>query len=151
MRKIKAINIEISSIAHATEDPEKVLIAILNILPEDLRGFIRERIEYTDTYGHYKDPIRIYRIKIENNDAEKILSYILNRLSSSEKEILLLSLEDRYDPSTRKLFIRLSKQDAYKGEVSIGFDDDIIRIAVGISGAKNIKDLENYLRSLIKK
>ncbi len=148
---IRIRDVVISTIAHATESFEKVEEAIMNIITPDLRDLYRSKITYEDTIGYYKDPIRVYRLKISQRDSDQVIKWILGKLSRSEFEILLLSLEDRYDKKSRRIFIRLSKQDAFLGEVSLGFDDDIIHISIGVSNVKSIKDLENYLRSMVSK
>lgn len=150
-KEVEVRDLEISTIAHATEDYSKVERAVLNILPPDLRDLYANRIEYQDTLGHYKNPIRLYRLEISGKDSLEILKWILGRLSRSEFETLLLSLEDRFDKRDRRFFIRLSKQDAYLGEIALGFDDDIIRVSIGISRVKSLRDLENFLRELVSK
>ena len=75
----------------------------------------------------------------------------MSKLSKSEFETILLSLEDRYDKRSRRMFIRLSKQDAFLGEISLGFDDDIIHVSIGVSNVRSVKDLEDYLRNMVSK
>jgi RNA binding exosome subunit len=148
---VKIRDVIISTIAHATESYEKVEKALLNIIDPDLRNIYQNKLFYEDTTGYYKDPIRIYRLKISGEDSERVVKWIMNKLSKSEFETILLSLEDRYDKRSRRMFIRLSKQDAFLGEISLGFDDDIIHVSIGVSNIRSVKDLENYLRSMVSK
>ncbi len=148
---VKIRDVIISTIAHATESYEKVEKALINIIDPDLKNIYQSRIFYEDTTGYYKDPIRIYRLKISGDDSERVVKWIMSRLSKSEFETILLSLEDRYDKRSRRMFIRLSKQDAFLGEISLGFDDDIIHVSIGVSNVRSVKDLEDYLRNMVSK
>ncbi|MGC9009584.1 MAG: RNA-binding domain-containing protein [Sulfolobales archaeon] len=148
---VKIRDVIISTIAHATESYEKVEKALINIIDPDLRNIYQNKLFYEDTTGYYKDPIRIYRLKISGEDSERVVKWIMSKLSKSEFETILLSLEDRYDKRSRRMFIRLSKQDAFLGEISLGFDDDIIHVSIGVSNVRSVRDLENYLRSMVSK
>lgn len=143
--------IEISCIAHATEDYDKVLEALLNTVPPHLRDLVRERVLYEDLLGHYKDPIRVYRVRVSGGEALEVLKWILGRMSRSDYELLLLSLEDRFDASSKRVYIRISKQDAYRGEISLGFDDDVIRVVVTVSGIGDVRGLEEFLREVLSR
>ncbi|MEZ0290558.1 MAG: RNA-binding domain-containing protein [Sulfolobales archaeon] len=147
---LEIIGVEISCIAHATEDYDKVLQAILNTSSPGLRDLLRKNISYEDTLGHYKDPIRIYRAKLEREYAYEYLSHILTRLSRSEFEIVLLSLEERYDPRENKVYLRISKQDAYRNSISLAFDDDMIRVVTTLRGPRSVPLVERFIRSLRK-
>jgi len=148
---VKIRDVIISTIAHATESYEKVEEALINIVAPDLRDTYRGRLHYENATGYYKDPIRVYRLKISGEDSVQVIKWIMNKLSKSEFETILLSLEDRYDKKSKRMFIRLAKQDAFLGEISLGFDDDIIHVSIGVSNVKTIKDLENYLRDMVNK
>ena len=138
-------SIEIRAFVHATEDEEKVVRAILEALPEDLRGSVKiEREEYT---GHYGNPILILRIYVnEPGTADRILSYLLERMSSADRRALLASLEDRVDREG-SFYMRISKQEAYQGRIVLYEADDVIRISVGFSGRRR-KAMEEYKRRL---
>ncbi|MEM0043364.1 MAG: RNA-binding domain-containing protein [Sulfolobales archaeon] len=145
---ITTIGVEISCIAHATEDYNKVVQAILNTAPEGIRDLLKNKLSYEDTQGYYKDPIRIYRARLEKKEAQEYIAHIIRRLSKAEFEVLILALEERYDPRDGRLYIRISKQDAFRNIISLAFDDDVIRLVATLAGTRDVKKVEEFLRSL---
>jgi RNA binding exosome subunit len=131
---------------HATEDPEKVMKALLNIFPEDLRGELK--ISREGYEGHYGNPIIVVEATISDpSKAEKALRYIVSRLSEADRRYLAASLDDRVDKSGT-LYIRLSKQQAYLGELRVFESDDVIRITVAFQGSRS-KAIKEYHRILM--
>ena len=140
---VKTVRLRVS--AHATEEEERVRRALLEALPEDLRDKIRvEREEYA---GHYGNPILVLTISVEREeDAQRVLSYILSRMSQVDRSMLAASLEERVD-SEGTLYFRLSKQEAFQGRLSLYESDDVIRVSVSYKGKR--KDaIEDYRRRL---
>jgi RNA binding exosome subunit len=140
---IHSIKLRVS--VHATEDEERVRKALLEAIPEELRSTIRiNREEYT---GHYGNPILVLTIEINNPKlAEEIFSYILKRLATTDRNLLLDSLEERVDKNGT-LYFRLSKQEAYEGRLTVYEADDVIKVNVGYEGRRR-KALEEYRRKL---
>ncbi len=129
---------------HATEDKDKVVKALLEIIPDDLRRNIN--IEEEVLEGHYGNPIIKLSVSVEGKDASRVLEYLLSRLSPADKRLLAASLEDRVDREGT-LYIRLSKQEAYKGNIYVYESDDVIRISVRFTGrrAKAMREYERIL------
>lgn len=139
---VRSVRLRVS--VHATEDEEKVVTALLNVIPKELRD--RVKIEREEYEGHYGNPILVLTITVEGEDAESVLSYILSRLDSVDKKLLAASLEERVDKEG-SLYFRLSKQDAYQGRLSVYESDDVIRVSVGFRG-KRREAMREYKRRL---
>ena len=113
--------VEVETYAHATEDPSKVEAAIMNILPERLRGLVncsRKRLK-----GHYGNPITVYRLTIEDV-AEEFLHSLIGRMSWDDKVSLRANL-DIHIGRHKILYLRFNKQEAYLGHLRIGHRDPI--------------------------
>ncbi len=140
---IRTIKLRVS--VHATEDEQKVVKALLEAIPEDLRSSVK--IERESYEGHYGNPIIVLSINITKpEDAEAVLEYILSRLGRGDKGVLLSSLEERVDKEG-SLYFRLSKQEAYEGKLTVYEADDVIRVKVGYKGKRKeaIKEYERRL------
>ena len=120
----KAIaSIEIVTYSHATENTERVLKALRNILPETML----EEVEFgeEELTGYYGNPIKILRARVTEKEAiNQIVALFASNLSSSDK--LSLGQEMRLkDERDRDLFIRLDKQAAYLGKMQLSSRDPI--------------------------
>lgn len=108
--------------AHATEDPEKVLTAIHNTLPNELGE--NAIFQKTSLTGHHKNPIIIFETKLTD---KQHLSYALSKiaagLSSLDKETLDSEIKMRLEK--RNLYLRFNKQSAYQGELRFSSNDPI--------------------------
>jgi RNA binding exosome subunit len=116
-------SVEISAIAHATDDLEKVHAALTTILPESLRGqqlFTRRYLE-----GHYRNPITTFEAQLTKPaDVEEFTTNFFRQLSKSEKLRIERDLALHSDPEGN-LYVRLDKQRAFRGTVELGGEDPI--------------------------
>lgn len=114
--------IDIRATAHATEDTDKVLTALHNILPTELF----ETINFTKTNltGHHKNPITLLETRIKDKiTAEKTFTKIATGLSILDKETLNNEINQHLEKAN--LYLRLDKQDAYANEFKLGQTDPI--------------------------
>jgi len=122
--------IEVRALSHATEDPEKVGIAIKNILPDEVRDEVQlnqERLE-----GHFGNPITLLKARVNKKSTiRKLVETLHLRLPQEERELLLSDLEQRIDKEGN-LYLRLDKQAAYRGEMRLG-SSDVIRLQFKLS------------------
>jgi RNA binding exosome subunit len=116
-------SVEISAIAHATDDLEKVQAALTTILPESLRGrqlFTRRYLE-----GHYRNPITTFEAKLTKPaEVEEFTTSFFRQLSKSEKLRIERDLALHSDPEGN-LYVRVDKQQAFRGTVELGGEDPI--------------------------
>ena len=129
--------VEMSFLVHATEDREKVLKAVKNILPPRYISHITFR--KNSLKGEYGNPIILYKTRISDSAiAEALVRNIGLKLSSLDKEALLEGLELRLKRGS--LYLRLDKQAAYNGEHKLGKADPIhLRIRFRKSKPEEIK------------
>jgi len=134
--------IELSSFCHATEDCEKVRAAILNLIHPELRGkvvFMEEVLQ-----GYYGNKILVLKTEIPE-EVEKIVNYLASAMSNSEKAVLKATLPLRFDPRSKRLILRFSKQDAFLGSIRLLDSDDVVKMTLHFKGARSIEKLSKYL------
>lgn len=114
--------IDVRVFAHATEDPEKVLTAVRNILPEELSE--NAVFEKTSLTGHHGNPIILFETKLTDKLAlPAALQKIGAGLTALDKETLASDLKLHLEK--RNLYLRFDKQSAYQGEVRFSQNDPI--------------------------
>ena len=132
---------------HATENMEKVKIAMSNLIPVALRNkikFLYERLE-----GYYGNPIIIIRLKIDDGQiASEILKYIAGLMSDEDKEKIERTLHLRFNNSGN-FYMRVDKQYAFKGIIKIADHDDIIKLKIHLRTRKRkISEIREILKNL---
>jgi len=117
-----AAYIEIRVFAHATEDEEKVLAAVRNILPPHVsENTTFKRLNLT---GHHGNPIVLFEAKIRDKEHVKaFMEKLASSLSSLDKEVLASEIERHIDKGC--LYLRLDKQSAYMNETRLCTTDPI--------------------------
>lgn len=148
MNKIAISKVIITTHCHATEDLEKVKQAMLNILNPDLRNKIN--IEQETLYGYHRNPITRLKIVLEENDALEFLKYLMKSMSEGDKQLIVTSIEMRYNKKANEIFIRLNKQDAYLGIISVYDGDDAIKISISFSMLRSVEAIRNFLENLVR-
>ncbi|TMI52999.1 hypothetical protein E6H13_05345 [Candidatus Bathyarchaeota archaeon] len=120
-----AFSAKISTIIHATEDPERVATAIRNLsLGEMPVGSTVNRAK-----GHHGNEIVTMVFTIRNaKNVEGFLRNIWNGLSQLDRTEVHSSLSSRID-NAGTLFLRIDKQEALKGRIRLQ-DTDPIKIAI---------------------
>ncbi|MEM1655339.1 MAG: RNA-binding domain-containing protein [Nitrososphaerota archaeon] len=144
MPRIEKLIIQV--LCHATEDREKVLRAVGNVLSgaADKISVSSETLK-----GYYGDPVTIMRIYLlDENACEEVFLRILSSLSGLEREELW-SERAKKGKHGGKLYIRLDKQEAFLGRIRQS-DKDPIRIVVEVRGSMDAlrKRLEERLREI---
>jgi RNA binding exosome subunit len=109
-------------LAHATEDPEKVLTAVRNTLPRELSSNIA--FQKTSLTGHHGNPLILFEAKLVDKQAlPVVLEKIADGLSTLDKETL--NNEIKLHLEKRNLYLRFDKQSAYLGELKFSSNDPI--------------------------
>ncbi|MCE4614875.1 MAG: hypothetical protein F7B60_05055 [Desulfurococcales archaeon] len=116
-----------STISHSTEDLEKVKASIVGLFPRDIRDEYLGKFTLRTFKGFHGNEIRLLQVVVNGKDAILLLENILCNLKKSFIGMLLDTLDERTDRSGN-LYLRLGKQDAFKGRIELCEGDDTIRI-----------------------
>jgi RNA binding exosome subunit len=130
-------------LCHATEDLEKVELAMTNAL-----GPVELNLRSTE--GHHGNPLTIIEAVI---DVEREISEFFQRLREEDIEAIAGSLATRVDNGCN-LFIRLDKQLAFLGDLRLATNDDVVSIRIRVSAYPAKADLavsivEGFLKELL--
>jgi RNA binding exosome subunit len=107
--------------SHATEDVERVREALGHVLPEGTP------VEALETEGYFGNPIRILTARLEKKAAVAFMGFLKQRLPEADLKALVSELPERVDEECF-LYLRLSKQDAFLGDVRITYAEDAISL-----------------------
>lgn len=128
--------VEIETFVQATEDEEKVVNAVENIIPPEMRtngkDLARESVK-----GVFHNPITIIRLKYLQ-DAKKIVEFIAQNLSKSDKQYLLQTLNQRIDKN--HFFLRFGKQELSQGRIEIKEIRDVVKVRVSFTRNYSARD-----------
>ncbi len=121
-------SIQIEAFAHATEDPSRVKEAILNVAP----GLDAE-IRIENLRGHYDNPILLLRLRtVDEEQVAQILAALRGKLDGDNKKVLLDELERHLD-ERGTLYLRLDKQELYRGRLVINNGDDVVKMRFNLA------------------
>ncbi|MDR2204318.1 MAG: exosome protein [Nitrososphaerota archaeon] len=114
--------IDIRAFAHATEDLEKVLTAIRNLLPNDLAETVQ--FEKGNLTGHHGNTIVLFTTQIADKKLlPNILEKIGQNLNALDKEDLNNNLNLRIEKTN--LYLRFDKQAAFMNKIKYTHNDPI--------------------------
>jgi RNA binding exosome subunit len=136
--------IEVSVIAHATENLKKIKKAVLNIIPEEEKAAVAFSIERLE--GHHGNPIFIIKTTLKNLN-KNFLEFLFKALPHEDKIKLLNEIDNHIDKECN-LYIRLDKQAAFIGEARIK-QEDPIRLRMKFKNLKRLMLIKN-LQEMLK-
>lgn len=145
MDKPTVHSVEISAIVHATDDLDKVQSALKAILPESLK----ERQLFTRRYleGHHRNPIVTFEARLTRpREVEEFTDYLFRQLSKSEKLRIQRDLNLHSD-SEGNLYVRLNKQQAFRGMIELG-EEDSIRVRFKFNRLSG--DVEELMKNVLE-
>lgn len=136
----------IEAFAHATEDPDKVIRAIFNTLPEEIRE--KATLSTEKLQGHYSNVITVIRLTVGGEEEVKAyLKGLAEKLTPRDKAYLRSSLTARVEEGN--FYLRLDKDEAYRGVVKIKENGDSIKIRVTFKAkAKKVAKILEELKVL---
>lgn len=114
--------IDIRVFAHATEDVDKVLAAVHNVLPSEAgEVVVFERNALT---GHHGNPITLIEARItDRRIAQAVFEKLCSGLGVLDKELLGREIEEHLERGN--LYVRLDKQSAYLNVLKLSSVDPI--------------------------
>jgi RNA binding exosome subunit len=114
--------VDVRVFAHATEDAEKVMTAIRNVLPSELVDTVVFR--KTSLTGHHGNSITLIEARVKERKAvQAFFAELCSRLSIMDKQRLSDEIEQHLDRAN--LYLRLDKQSAFLNEMKLGSTDSI--------------------------
>ena len=143
---IKINYVELKTYVHATEDERKVLDALFKIIPSEFKDKIK--INKQIVKGYYGNPITIIQIVLRNRYAVELLRRLGSLLDDVERSVLKASFNLRYDNRSNKFFIRLDKQDLFRGKAVVSDGDDVVHIMISFRGRGGTEDVNKLLKEL---
>jgi RNA binding exosome subunit len=135
------VKAEVAVLAHATEDPDKVLEAVKNLLTKPV--FERLSFERRDMVGHYKNPIVSLKATMDGEDGAEALRHILSSLRPLDESTLQRDFTKHMDPRG-VLHLRFDKQQAYLGKIAMCTKDAVslrFRLRLRPSSLEELKTL----------
>ena len=123
-------SVQISTIAHATDDLNKVQVALRSVLPDSLKT--REVFTRRYVLGHYGNPIVTFDARLTKpQEVDQFTHHFTRQLAKREKLLIQRNLDMHCDDQGN-LFIRLDKQQAFRGVLELG-EEDPIRVKLKFS------------------
>ena len=114
--------VDVRVFSHATEDPDKVLIAVRNTLPIELAE--NAVFQKTSLTGHHGNPIALFETRLVEKEAlPSVVKKVALSLTALDKETL--SSEIGLHLEKRNLYLRFDKQSAFRGELRFASYDPI--------------------------
>ncbi len=116
--------VEISFIVHVTEDLQKVLKAVRNLLPVPYSNNVS--FKKKNLWGHHKNLIILVKTTIrKKNVVYALIENLYKKLNINDKDELSKDFNQRLD-NKKKFFLRLDKQRAYLGKIELNNIDPIL-------------------------
>ena len=136
MSQLPIAYVDIRFCAYATEDIDKVMDAVHNILPSNKR----EKLTFkkSDVEGHYGNPITFFETRIKDKETiNALIENLSTNLNSLDRKTLGKQINRYVEKGS--LYIRLNKQSALQGKIKFAFSDPIrVRIRFRISKIDDI-------------
>lgn len=114
--------VDLRVFAHATEDPERVLTAVRNLLPsESVDSIVFRRSSLS---GHHGNPIVLFEARVKDRKlVQAVFAKLCSGLGLMDKEVLAGEISGHLERGN--LYLRLDKQSAFLGEVRLGSVDPV--------------------------
>ena len=143
---ITVVKVEFSFSVHATEDVEKNMEAVQNIIPQDIieeTNIKQERLE-----GGYGNPIEFLQITFtRKKEIDNALHNLAAKLSEEEKKSLADEFSERFDSNKSIFYFRAKKESAIRNKLQITSSSNAIKIAIKMRSFVKGVDFKEFLVS----
>lgn len=138
--------IEVQAFVHVTEDADKTMKAVTNVLPPmyvDEFSFTKANLK-----GHHGNPIILIKTRIKKDGITKaFIDNLASKLGEKNKEVILKNIERHIDEKGN-FYLRLDKQATFLNKLELGSEDSIrIQIRLNLL-QKSIENMINLCREL---
>ncbi len=142
---ISFTKLDFSFLVHSTEDFDKNMVAIANLIPEEM--IKNTKIIVEELEGGYNNPIQYVFIEFKKSEEiEKILENLVSQITQEQKNQLNTEFENRFDFDGKTFFLRIDKEGIFKNKLDIATSDNVIKIAIKtVSYVKNV-DFKGFLK-----
>ena len=117
--ELKFSGAEVNLVLHATEDEDRVLKSVQDVLLVP-----HKRFSSSPSEGHYKNRILLLSANLASREAGDLAVRIMSLLNSSDRDELSRNLEE-YSDEKGNLYLRLDKQRICQGKASLSETDSI--------------------------
>ncbi len=122
--------IEARAYSRSTELPERIEVAILNLIPEEFRKDVELRIDNVE--GHSGDDIQIIVVHLrDKHGCEATLDHIFRGFDDRDRMRVKNSLLRRLNVNCL-FFLRIDKQAAFLGRIALADGPDVISVRIDI-------------------
>jgi RNA binding exosome subunit len=144
IRSFHIIGAEINLLIHATEDKERMLNLITDLLRTD-----KHELNSTRLIGHWGNHIDMVKARLEGKRARDLSTFIFSSLDIYDRESLLKSLDDHVDDKGN-FHLRVDKQKVCEGKVELSEVDSIkIKFSPKLFFSRIKDDYNNEYRRLL--
>ena len=117
----------VSTLAHATEDEQKVMSAIRLLLPSEVE------VGQTKLKGHHGNPITSFEASVgQRKLVRELWQRVVEKVKSGEIEKIVDSLPEKVD-ETCHFYLRFDKQLAHAGELELTEGGDAIHLRMKVA------------------
>jgi len=117
----------VSTLAHATEDEQKVLAAVRILLPSEVE------VKQTKLKGHHGNPITSFEASVEQRKLlRELWQRVVEKLKTGKIEKIVGSLPEKVD-ETCHFYLRFDKQLAHAGELELTEGGDAIHLRMKVA------------------
>jgi RNA binding exosome subunit len=143
---VQVTSAQISAIVHATEDPEKVILALNRVCNQEM---FQPRIANKVLKGHFGNEITTITMTLRNRLAEPFIASLWNKLPVEGRRTMIDELKTRLDEED-KLHLRLDKQGCFNGTYQLK-DQDAIKVQVAFREmSDSMKQVREFLESTVE-
>ncbi len=136
--------VECSFSVHATENFDKNMEALENLIPDEL---IEEtEIVVEELEGVYENPIEYVVTSFSNKKlVTELLKHIVSKLSKEQKMQLYNEFEERFNQDKKSFHIRIDKQGIYNNQLIISSSTNVIKIEIKLRSYIKDVDYKQFL------
>jgi RNA binding exosome subunit len=116
---IRLSSAEINIVVHATENENKILHSLYDVL-----SIPTEKFSYSVSDGHWGNKILILTATVDSQGAKDLILKIMSLLNSIDR-YHLSNFFDKHVDEKGNLYIRLDKQRICKGRISLSESDSV--------------------------
>lgn len=121
MERVRVVSLTFSALSHATEDKKKVLQAVYGLCYENSPSESKSG----RARGYYGNEILTLRLRVNSPaKADTCFAKLWRRFGSSDRDLIRSHLADFTDPSGT-MFLRVDKEESYRGRVLLGGSETI--------------------------